>query len=140
MTSSANSEQAPRFLSVDEVLKLHAEGIKRYGGDPGIRDYGLVESATLAPQQTWGGEYRCHDLAEMAATYWYNLTRNHGFIDGNKRVGLAACDVFLLMNGYDLELSDDGEALDLALRIATDAVSKEDVANQLREKMKPFAG
>jgi death-on-curing protein len=92
----------------------------------------------MAPQQTWGGEFLCQDLAEMAATYWYNLTRNHGFVDGNKRVGLAACDVFLLMNGHDLALSDDGEAVELALQIATNEVTKDQVSSILRSRIRPY--
>jgi len=68
MSDSASSSEEPRFLTLDEVLSLHADGIANFGGDPGVRDLGLIESATMAAQQTWGGEFLCSDLAEMAAT------------------------------------------------------------------------
>jgi len=86
MSDFQSESQEIRFLSVEQVIQLHADAIRLYGGDPGMRDFGLVESATLAPQQTWGGEFLCKDIAEMAATYWYNLTSNHGFV-GRQQTG-----------------------------------------------------
>jgi death-on-curing protein len=138
MSDSPSEPSEIRFLTVEQVVQLHADGIRLYGGDPGIRDYGLVESATLAPQQTWGGEFLCKDIAEMAATYWYNLTSNHGFVDGNKRVGLAACDVFLLMNQLDLSLSDTGEAIEVALKVASSEMTKEELTELLRAQIRDF--
>ena len=111
------------FLTVDEVIYLHGRGIDLYGGSHGIRDFGLVESATLAAQQSFGGEFLCQSIEEMATTYWFNLANNHGFIDGNKRVALRAADVFLARNGFDLNLSQE-EAAVTTERVAAGEVSK----------------
>jgi death-on-curing protein len=82
------------YLGFDDVLQMHAEQIERFGGSPGIRDAGLIEAALLRPQT---GYYS--DLIEEAAALWESLTMNHGFIDGNKRIGLAATYTFLGLNG-----------------------------------------
>jgi death on curing protein len=76
-----------------EVLAMHADLIERYGGSPGVRDYGLLESALYRPQT---GYYS--DLIEEAAALWESLAQNHPFIDGNKRVAFAATYTFLAIN------------------------------------------
>ena len=83
------------FLSVDEVLAIHERLLDRFGGPPGVRDVGLLESALYRPQT---GYYA--DLAEMAAALFESLLMNHPFLDGNKRVGFFATDVFLRINGW----------------------------------------
>lgn len=85
---------------MQDVLALHARQLERFGGAPGIRDAGLIEAALARPQS---GYY--NDLIEEAAALWESLTMNHGFIDGNKRVGLAATYVFLRINGYEITAS-----------------------------------
>ena len=97
----------PDFLEVEDVFELHAESIERYGGDSGVRDQGLIESAVAVPRQSFGGEYLHVTLFEMAAAYAFHLAENQGFVDGNKRAGLAAATAFLAMNGYDLIERDD---------------------------------
>ena len=97
----------PDFLEVEDVFELHAESIERYGGDGGVRDQGLIESAVAVPRQSFGGEYLHVTLFEMAAAYAFHLAENQGFVDGNKRAGLAAATAFLAMNGYDLIERDD---------------------------------
>jgi death-on-curing protein len=97
----------PEFLEVDDVFELHADSIARYGGDPGVRDQGLIESAVAAPRQSFGGQYLHKTIFEMAAAYAFHLAENQGFVDGNKRAGLAAATAFLAMNGYDLVERDD---------------------------------
>ena len=84
-----------QFLSVDETLAIHERLIERFGGRPGIRDPGLLESALFRPQT---GYY--NDLAEMAAALFESLLLNHAFIDGNKRIAFFASDVFLRLNGW----------------------------------------
>jgi death on curing protein len=88
------SEQI-QFLSVDEAIAIHARLIEKFGGTPGIRDTGLLESALFRPQT---GYY--NDLAEMAAALFESLQLNHAFIDGNKRVAFFATDIFLRLNGW----------------------------------------
>jgi len=89
-----------RYLVLEEVLALHAEAIRIHGGSEGVRDLGLIQSATAQPQMTFAGEDLYPTLVEKAAAIGFSLITNHGFIDGNKRVGLAALDVMLRLNGY----------------------------------------
>jgi len=84
-----------QFLSVDETLAIHERLIERFGGAPGIRDVGLLESALFRPQT---GYY--DDLTEMAAALFESLLLNHPFIDGNKRVAFFSTDIFLRLNGW----------------------------------------
>jgi death-on-curing protein len=123
---------APTFLTIDEVLALHASRIELYGGSQGVRDRGLLESALAQPSQKFGGEYLHPDWASMAAAYLYHLVQNHPFIDGNKRTGAAAAIVFLKMN--DVELRPDEQALgDVVLRVADGKVTKEEITQYFRE-------
>ena len=94
------------YLTVAEVLAMHADQIERYGGAPGVRDQGLLESALYRPQT---GYYA--DLIEEAAALWESLSQNHPFIDGNKRTSFAAMYTFLAINGMRLT-ADDREAYD----------------------------
>jgi death-on-curing protein len=87
------------FLTLDEVLAIHERLLERFGGAPGVRDRGLLESALYRPRT---GYYR--DLAEMAAALFESLLMNHPFVDGNKRVAFFATDVFLRLNGWRLEV------------------------------------
>ena len=84
-----------RFLSVDDVLAIHENTIRHEGGSPGLREAGLLESAVLMPQESFGGEYLHSGLAEMAAAYLFHLSRNHPFLDGNQRVSALAALIFL---------------------------------------------
>ncbi len=90
------------YLTVAEVLAVHADQIERYGGGPGIRDQGLLESALYRPQT---GYYA--DLIEEAAALWESLSQNQSFVDGNKRTAFAATYTFLAING--LRLTADAE-------------------------------
>lgn len=88
------------YLDLEDILALHERQIEAFGGAPGIRDAGLIEAALARPQS---GYYR--DRIEEAAALWESLTMNHGFIDGNKRVGFAATYVFLRINGLLINAS-----------------------------------
>ena len=90
-----------QYLSLDEVLEIHQRLIARFGGTPGIRDQGLLESALYRPQT---GYYE--DLTSMAAALFESLLLNHAFVDGNKRIAFFATDVFLRLNGW--KISVDG--------------------------------
>jgi death on curing protein len=83
-----------RYLTLNEAMHIHGALLALYGGSPGIRDRGLVESALLRPQT---GYYA--DLIEEAAALWESLAMNHGFVDGNKRVAFACAEIFLDLNG-----------------------------------------
>ncbi len=122
--------QTPNFPSRDEVLLLHADQITTFGGTAGVRDQGLLDSALAQPRATFGGELLHPTLADQAAAYLYHLSRNHPFIDGNKRTAFAVMDSFLTTNGYRLSLSN-GEAYDLVMQVAQGQVDKAALANIL---------
>ncbi len=121
----------PTFLTLDEVLAIHAELVSRYGGSPGIRDLGLLESALAVPKASFGGEYLHGSLSEMAAAYLFHVVRNHPFVDGNKRAGLAAAIAFLGLNGQWLE-ADPVELGELVVAVAAGRATKADVAVALQ--------
>jgi len=95
------------FLTLDEILSLHADQIARYGGSALVRDVGLLQSALAMPAATFGRELLHASLDEQAAAYLFYLVKNHPFVDGNKRTGLVAMLVFLGLNGQRLEAPDD---------------------------------
>ncbi len=90
------------FLTLDEAIAIHDALIDRFGGSPGVRDHGLLESALYRPQT---GYYA--DLLEMAAALMESLLMNHPFVDGNKRVAFFGTDVFLRLNGWKLDVDQD---------------------------------
>jgi len=117
----------PKFLSLDEVLELHADQISSFGGTPGVRDEGLLESALAQPQATFGGQFLHPTISEQAAAYLYHIAMNHPFIDGNKRTAFAVMDTFLRLNGCALNLTDD-RVYDLVMRVARGTMTKEELS------------
>lgn len=115
---------APVFLTLDQVLRLHALQIERYGGSDGVRDVELIESAISQPQQSFAGEYLHGTLADMAGAYLFHLTKNHGFVDGNKRTGADAALTFLAMNGIDTNQIDVDEMEAITLAVADGTADK----------------
>ena len=99
------------FLTLAEVLAIHADQIERYGGSQGVRDQGQLEAALFRPQT---GYYT--DLIEEAAALWESLAQNHPFVDGNKRTAFAATYTFLAINGAQLT-ADAGEAYAFIARL-----------------------
>ena len=105
-----------RYLSLAEVLKLHGLVIAESGGPDGLRDLGMLESALGQPRQTFGGEDLYPSLPSKAAALGFSLIMNHPFIDGNKRVGHAAAEALLMLNGFELTAEvDEAEAEILAV-------------------------
>lgn len=124
------------FLTLDEVLALHADQIARYGGRLGVRDLGLLESALAVPAATFGGRYLHRDLDEIAAAYLFHLVNDHPFIDGNKRVGLMAMLAFLGLNNLRFE-ADEDEVTELVWAIARGKVSKPDATVFVKQHARP---
>ncbi len=118
--------QAVAYLSVDDVLMIHYRAIEEFGGDSGLRDRGLLESAVAMPQSTFGGADLHAGLAGKAAAYHFHLCSNHAFVDGNKRVAVTAAEVFLLINRHELSASDD-EIEELTQGVAGGQLSKDQV-------------
>ena len=123
------------FLTLDEVLALHADQIERYGGRPGVRDIGLLQSALAMPSATFEGRFLHESLPEMAAAYLFHLVRNHPFIDGNKRTGLVTLLAFLGLNARWLK-ADPTELERLVGGVAAGKVSKAEVAVFVRRHMR----
>jgi len=96
-----------RYLTVSEVIELYRQVMAQSGGAIGIRDLNALESALVQPRATYDGEDLYPTLVDKAAILGYLLVKNHPFIDGNKRIGHAAMEVFLLLNGYEIKASVD---------------------------------
>ena len=119
------------FLNLEDVLSLHADQVALYGGDYGVRDMGLLESAVAQPQATFGGEFLHKDLFEMAAAYLFHVVQNHPFLDGNKRTGAVAALVFLDLNGVEIN-APKGSVYDLTMSAATGQAGKTQIAEFFR--------
>jgi death-on-curing protein len=117
----------PEILEVEDILLIHADQLERYGGLAGLRDHGLLVSAVSMPRSTYGGEFLHGDLFAMAAAYLFHLTRNHPFLDGNKRTGAAAALVFLDLHGIEVAATDDA-LYDLVIAVAKGDIGKDAVA------------
>jgi death-on-curing protein len=91
-----------KFLTLEEVLEIHETLLREFGGPPGVRDLGLLESALFRPRT---GYYQ--DLIEMSAALFESLLMNHPFVDGNKRVAFFSVDIFLRINGYRIAVDSD---------------------------------
>ena len=126
---------SPLFLSVEDVVEIHADQIQRYGGSLGIRDVELLHSALGMPEAGVGDQYLHAGLVEMAAAYLYHIVQNHPFIDGNKRTGAMAAFVFLKLNSFTLE-ADESAFETLVLRAAQGQVGKDAIADFFRENTK----
>jgi death on curing protein len=124
------------FLTPDDVLELHADQIAAFGGSPGVRDFGLLQSAIAIPQSGFGGTFAHEFPYGMAAAYLLHIAANHPFIDGNKRTGLAAALVFLEANGYTLA-ADHTAVGDMVLAVAAGTLDKAGVADFFKTHVRP---
>lgn len=115
------------YPTLDEVLAIHARSIEVFGGTLGIRDERLLESALAMPSASFGGEDLHPSLEEKAAAYAFHIVKNHPFLDGNKRTGLAVALWFLHMNGVHVRATDD-EYVALGLGLAEGTLTKADAA------------
>ena len=122
----------PLFLTLDEVLSLHAEQIRLFGGSSGIRDIGLLQSAMGSVEATFGGAFLHETIFAMAAAYLHGICRNHPFIDGNKRTAVGTALTFLEMNGVEVDAGEDA-FYDLVIGIAEGRVSRAAVTVFLEE-------
>ena len=126
------------MIFLDLELLLHVAS-RTLGGDPAVRDYGLLESALARPQASAFGEDAYPDIHHKAAALLHSLARNHALVDGNKRIALAATIAFFGMNGIRLTLSND-EAYDLVMSVATGALEDvPDIAAALQASSEPWA-
>jgi death-on-curing protein len=122
----------PLFLTLDEVLSLHAEQIRLFGGRAGLRDIALLQSAIGSVEATFGGAFLHETISSMATAYLYGICRTHPFIDGNKRTGVAAALTFLEMSGVEVDADEDA-FYDLIIGVVEGRVSKAVVTVFLEE-------
>lgn len=113
-----------KTLSKNQVTALHSALIREFGGIDGIRDEGLLESALVAPFQTFGGEPVYPSLQAKAAQLGFGLIRNHPFVDGNKRIGAHTMLVFLAVNGIELRYEQQ-ELIDIVLSVAAGQIDRQ---------------
>jgi death-on-curing protein len=124
-------------FTASAVKAIHKEVLAAHGGAPGIRNKALLESAVAAPQATMMGEALMSDPIESAAAYLFYLSRNHPFIDGNKRTALAACLVFLESNDLLPEAKlPTGDWETLVLDVAANRVDRNQTTGRLRRLLK----
>lgn len=120
------------WINENAVLAIHEEQIAEHGGQTGVRDLGLLQSALARPHNLLA--YGNPDLASLAASYALGLAKNHPFFDGNKRVSLAVTEAFLMLNGHELA-ADDAACVDMWLRLAEGTLNEEGLAAWLRSQI-----
>lgn len=120
-----------RYLGLNEVLALHDRVMAQSGGAVGILNLAALESALAQPRMTFGGDDLYPSLAEKAAAFGYSIVKNHPFVDGNKRTGHAAMEVFLMLNGFEVQASVD-EQERVILQVAAGDLTRDDFTGWLR--------
>jgi|SRR5690625_3885404 len=124
-----------KFLDKQTILAFHRGQVKTYGGKQGVRDEGLLESASAQSQASFGGEYMHETIFEMAAAYGFHISKNHPFFDGNKRTAFVAIYTFLFVNGYRLQ-ADKKSLFAVMIDLANGRLEKAELANFLEENAK----
>lgn len=125
-----------RYLTLSEVLELHRRVIEQSGGADGVRDLPGVESAVVQPQMTFGSNELYPTLTDKAAALCFSLVMNHPFVDGNKRIGHAAMETFLILNGNKL-VADVDDAESLFLKLAAGDVEREELVAWIAANLLP---
>ena len=118
-------------LTLREVLEVHRQVMAQSGGAEGLIHLSALESALAQPQMTFGGEELYPTLVDKAAALGYALIKNHPFLDGNKRTGHAAMEVFLVLNGYEIRAAVD-EQEHIILQVAASEIDREEFTTWLR--------
>ena len=115
------------FLTLAEVIDIHADQLTRYGGCDGVRDINLLSSAVAMPYASFSGSFLHADIYEMAAAYAFHICQNHPFVDGNKRTALASALVFLELNDISI-LDPAGKLYHAMISIASGKLDKSELA------------
>ena len=122
---------ATRFIPKRLVSTIHSDLLQRYGGRPGLRDPGLLDSAFAQPKMTVGGKFLHKTLFDKAAAYGFHVCKNHPFVDGNKRVAFVLMDIFLQKNGWEI-VANDEEAYSMMMLLASGKLSKAQLSKWLK--------
>jgi len=126
-----------RYLTLGEVVDLHGRLLAATGGAPGIRDLGALDSAIAQPRATFGGVDLYPTLVEKAAALCFSLVQNHSFVDGNKRVGHAAMETFLILNGAEIDAPVD-EQERVMLDLAAGQIDRAQLTDWLARHLRPL--
>lgn len=119
------------FLTINQVLFIHDQMVKRFGGSHGIRDLGLIESAVARPQATFAGKYLYKTIFDKAAALLQSLLKNHAFVDGNKRTALTSAGLFLWKNGYRL-INNHTKEVEFAIKVDNGNLTIEQISKWLK--------
>lgn len=126
-----------RYLTLSEALELHRRVIEQSGGADGVRDLAGVESAVVQPQMTFGSGELYPSLIDKAAALCFSLVMNHPFVDGNKRIGHAAMETFLVLNGHQLN-ADVDDAESFFLKLAAGDVQRSELVHWITANVFPM--
>lgn len=128
----------PTWMRPDAVLAIHARQVAEHGGEAGLRDAGLLDSALNRPRNLLAYGDPEPGLAALAAAYAFGIARNHPFIDGNKRTAYVVCRTFLLLNGRDVAASSEEKYITF-LKLAEGSLNEDELADWLRRHLMPPA-
>lgn len=127
--------EEPLWITIEMALEMHSRQIARYGGSDGVRDLGLLDSALNRPRNLFLYEGPV-SMARLAASYCFGISRNHPFIDGNKRVSFVAARSFLLANGCNITATEE-EKVETMLAVASGDMPEETLAEWFASHMAP---
>lgn len=126
-----------RYLTLEQVIDLHSLVIAQSGGASGVRDLNALESAVAQPMMTFDSVDLYPTMAAKAAALAHSLIQNHSFVDGNKRIGHAAMEVFLVINGAEIDATiDDQETM--IIDVASGRVSRAGFTEWIEERLVPL--
>lgn len=123
------------FLEVDDILEVHAESIRLWGGSAGIRDFGRLVAAVARPRSGFGDTLAYPSLARMAAAMLHGIAQGHAFVDGNKRAATAGAFAFMRVNGFDMATAKADLWERIVLGVADGTVTLEDLAGHFASEM-----
>ena len=127
-----------RYLTLNEVLELYLRIIEQSGGAAGVHDLNALESALAQPRMTFEGRDLYPTIVEKAAALGFSLIQNHPFVDGNKRIGHAVMETFLVLNGYEIDATVD-EQEQIILQVAAGSMTREAFTEWLRQHIVPLS-
>lgn len=135
MSNLPNDPLAPVWVPVEVVINLHTESIEKFGGHPGIRNENGLHSALARPEQILAYEPKA-DLFRLAGAYAEGITRNHPFVDGNKRAAFLTTGIFLDLNGYYLD-ETEAKATEMVMALSRKDLKESDFSLWLRDMSRP---
>ena len=127
-----------RYLTLEQVMDLHRLVIAQSGGSMGLRDLNALESAIAQPMVTFDGVDLYPTMAAKAGALAHSLIQNHPFIDGNKRIGHAAMEVFLVLNGLEIDAAID-EQETAFMKVASGELSRGELTDWIEEHLTPLS-